>query len=223
MKQQIFQFSKDIHQYNTEDFIVSLCNLEAYKYVTEDISWPLGRLIILGEKGSGKTHLAKIWQSISGAQFICSFSDLLNQQETNDKFIIDTFNISDNELFDIINHCQNNSFELLITLNSVDNFKLNDLKSRINASKKILIKQPDLETLKILIFKHFSQRQLNISQDVVEYIASRFERSYCFIQELINEIDRLSLEEKRNITIPLIKKVIEDNFLKNASEENTTT
>jgi len=215
MKQQTLNFNNDNDDnYNSEDFIVSLCNVEAYKFVTENISWPLGRLIIIGEEGSGKTHLTKIWQSTTNASSIRSFHDLQESSQQNDKFILDDFEnlSSEGELFDIINHCQNNSYELLLTTNELQRtYKLSDLRSRLNATKKAIIKNPDFETLKILLCKHLSNRQLKVSADVVDYICSRSERSYLFIKNFVEELDNLSLEEKRNITIPFVKQLTKSN------------
>lgn len=212
MKQNTFALNEAHESYNSEDFILSLSNLEAYKHITENTSWPLNRLIILGAQGSGKTHLSKVWQSITDASYIKSYTDLTKAAEHNDKFVLDDMDelISENELFEIINHCQNNSYELLLTASELkDSYSLADLRSRINATKKVIIKQPDEETLKILLSKHLSNRQLNVPQEVIEYICNRAERSYEDIQKFAERLDLLSLEEKRNITIPFVKKTME--------------
>jgi len=111
------------------------------------------------------------------------------------------------------------SITLLLTASCMPQFSLRDLQSRINASNKVLIKKPDDQLLKSLLLKHFYERQLIVSKDVLDYIFTRAERSFAYIELLVTKIDELSLEEKRNITLPLVKKVIEIYLPDNVPDE----
>ncbi len=53
--------------YAREDFRVSSCNSEAMAWIDRWPAWPAPLLTLNGAPGSGKTHLARIWQEKSKA------------------------------------------------------------------------------------------------------------------------------------------------------------
>ncbi len=214
MKQTLFNLEPDC-DYLEHDYIVSLCNLEAYKAVQGEVVWPNNQLLIIGDESSGKTHLAKIWQEKVGATFLNDGDDFANYINKSSAFILEDIETvkSEEYLFHLINFVRNNSFSLLLTAKYLPDFLLADLKSRITAMHKILIKQPDDEMLKILLLKQFSDRQLRINNEVIEYILTRTERSFEFVAKLVNLIDQMSLSEKKGITVPMVKKVMSNSML----------
>ena len=54
----------------------------------------------------------------------------------------------------------------------------------------------------------FKQQFIINSNDVFEFILRRVERSYKAIYDIVNKLDVLSLEKKRQLTIPLIKEIL---------------
>ena len=89
-----------------------------------------------------------------------------------------------------------------------NNFELLDLKSRINSFVHIGIDLPTDDLLKVIISKSFSEKQVNISPKIIEYIIKNVERSYEKIFKFLKEIDDLSLSSGKSININLIKKVL---------------
>lgn len=209
-KQQIFEFTKDT-SYIEEDFIVSTANLEAYNTLKSPVKWPSKRLLLLGETGSGKSHLGKIWTGQHTALVINNKENVFNLDLNSHAILCEDIELIKDEKFlvHLINFCNDHSVYLLMTASTISEFALPDLKSRINSTYKVIIKPPDEELLKIILRKLFTERQLKLSEEVMDYIFSHTERNYSFINHLVNEIDKLSLEKKRNITIPLIKLVLE--------------
>ena len=60
-----------------------------------------------------------------------------------------------------------------------------------------------------LMIKLFKDKQIIIQHpEILNFILKRVHRSYEKIFLLIEKIDRLSLEQKRQLTIPLIKELI---------------
>ena len=86
--------------------------------------------------------------------------------------------------------------------------KLPDLRSRIMSCPISIIKNVDNEILELILFKQLSDRQINVSPEVINYILLRIDRSLAAIRELVGIIDAKSLEQKRNITIPFIKNIL---------------
>ena len=56
--------------------------------------------------------------------------------------------------------------------------------------------------------KMLYDRQLNVGADVIQYFLVRMERSFLSARLIVTEIDRLTLEEKREVTIPVAKAVL---------------
>jgi chromosomal replication initiation ATPase DnaA len=60
----------------------------------------------------------------------------------------------------------------------------------------------------VVLAKLFSDRQIFVPQDVVNFILSRVERSFQALRMLVDKIDHKALSEKRPVTIPLVKEIL---------------
>ena len=88
-------------------------------------------------------------------------------------------------------------------------FKFNDLSSRLRTFSYLEINQPNDEMLLTILTKLLIDKQFIIkSHDIFDYILRRIDRSYEGIYEIVNKLDILSLEKKRQLTIPLIKEIL---------------
>ena len=62
---------------------------------------------------------------------------------------------------------------------------------------------------KMLMVKLFSDKQIVIKNiEIFDFIFKRIPRTYLDIYIFVEKLDRLSLEKKRQLTIPLIKEII---------------
>ena len=61
------------------------------------------------------------------------------------------------------------------------------------------------EDKKIIILNFLKIRGLILTDQSVEFIINRYSRSLNDLIELYIKLDKISLEQKKNITIPLIK------------------
>ena len=88
-------------------------------------------------------------------------------------------------------------------------FKLKDLKSRLKTFYHVSISDPDDEMIKIILTKLLIEKQFIIKNpEIFEFLVNRIERSYQSIYNLVDKLDKLSLEKKRQLTIPLIKEIL---------------
>ena len=63
--------------------------------------------------------------------------------------------------------------------------------------------------IKIILTKLLIEKQFIIKNpEIFEFLIKRIERSYQSIYDLVDKLDKLSLEKKRQLTIPLIKEII---------------
>ena len=209
-----FPFSK---KYNEQDYYVSSNNYSAFKLIDGWPDWPGKWLNIFGERGSGKTHLSKILKNKIKKSKLISANQINNNiiKDLNnlDCLIIEDFNnnIDETLLYTIFNHSkQQENYILINSLNSIKNlnFNLKDLKSRINSFVFIGIELPTDDILRVLITKTLSDKQINISPKLIDYILNNVDRSYKKMSKFIKEVDELSLSTGKSININLIKKVL---------------
>jgi chromosomal replication initiation ATPase DnaA len=204
--------------YNQDDYIISSCNYEAHKAIYNPQFWVNNRILILGKHGSGKTHLCNIFAK---NQPNSAFVDLEKTSleiffKAENAIIAENIEeVCEEALFHLINHADEQKQFLLMTASTYPRFSLRDLQSRINATQKFLIKTPDDELLQAILLKHFTDKQLKVSREVLNYLFARSIRDFHFIQELVKAIDLTSLQEKRNVTLPLVKEVLQQEKLRN--------
>ena len=209
-----FPFSK---RYYEQDFFVSSNNFSAYKLIESWPSWPGKWLNIFGASGSGKTHLAKILEKKIDKTKIINAKDINDAVVKNlnelDCLIIDSFdnNINEKLFYTILNQSRQLDNYLLINSNlslKNINFKLQDLKSRINSFLFIGIDLPTDDLLKVIISKTLSDNQIEINPKLSNYIINNVERSYEKMFKFLKDVDELSLSTGKSININLIKKVL---------------
>ena len=194
-----------------DDFFVSTSNKKAYSFILNK-KIDNKKILLIGPNKSGKTHLGKIWQKNNNAvSYENNFEIILNYKKN---IFIDDFlkNINEEQIFHLINHCSINKLTILLTSNKEvfeHNFLLKDLVSRLKTFNLLRIDLPDDDLIINLIIKLLHDKQIIIkNEEIFHYILKRIERSYEEIFLLIENIDKLSLKKKRELTIPLIKKLL---------------
>ena len=213
---QLFIKFENIKDYKKENFFVSTSNLEAFEILNSWPKWIKKFINLYGEKYSGKSHLARIFESKSTCLNISEkdfTEEMLIKFKTKQSLIIEDYqnNISENLLYSLINIVEQENKYLLITsekpINEF-NYKLNDLVSRLNNFLYIKLGAPDDELIYALIIKNFSDRQITIDKKLIDYIIKRIDRSYESIFIFISKVDQLSLQKGKPINLEVIKKVL---------------
>ena len=178
MSQLIFKFPFKT-KYFEQDFYVSNNNFSAFKLIESWPNWPGKWLNVFGEQGSGKTHLTSILQKkITNTNVIDAINiddKLVGKLENYKCLIIENYenNIDEKLLYSILN--QSKQLENYVLINSIDpinknKFKLSDLMSRINSFILIGIELPTDDLLKVIISKSLSDKQINLSPRISDYI-----------------------------------------------------
>ena len=200
-----YEFKDDINELN---YFVNKTNYYAFNTLINNDS---KRSYLYGPQKAGKSFLSNIWLKKNNAIQIQSDFEYLNGNKKN--ILVDNFLLFDEEkIFHIVNNCILNEIKILITsryrINEI-NFKFNDLSSRLKTFTNLEINQPDDEMLITILTKLLINKQFIInSNDIFEFILRRVDRSYQGIHEIVNKLDILSLEKKRQLTIPLIKEIL---------------
>ena len=207
MKQKSFNYQFIINQ-NYTNFYVNKTNFHAFNGLIKN---NLKFSFLYGPEKSGKSFLSEIWLKKNNAlQFKNNLQFLLNKRKN---VLIDSLlDFEQEKVFHIVDNCILNNLNILITSNKKINdikFEFNDLSSRLKTFSNLEISQPDDDMLVTILTKLLIDKQFIIkSNDIFEYIMRRIERSYQGIHEIVNKLDVISLEKKRQLTIPLIKEIL---------------
>lgn len=207
--------------YNQDDFLVAPCNEEAVSWLDAYPAWPGHALVILGPKGSGKTHLSHIFsQTILDGAALKDIADLKDTApqtttflpENVDKIVVENIDAlsSEQALFHLFNWTKEQGIGLLMTARTLPAFGLPDLASRLTLAPKVTILPPDDELMYAVLLKAFHERNIAIDLSVIEYAVKQIERSFPAVHRLIDEADKVSLEKGRRITIPMVKDVLKN-------------
>lgn len=87
---------------------------------------------------------------------------------------------------------------------------LPDLKSRLLTGIQVEVLPPDDEDLKVMLKHWASVMQLSLPDAVVDYVLVRAGRSTHELATLMARLDALSLEQKRAVTVPLARAVLDE-------------
>ena len=203
------------------DFFIANSNALALAMIEDCENWPQNKHLLVGPKGSGKTHLANVWANQRGARVIASkdITDQAVEEYAAQDLVIDDVpsllgeQSREATLFHIHNLCLANGNTLLMTGTgdvSTWNCVLPDLASRLNGTRTARLDPPDDILFQALLAKLFADRQLFPPPDVFPYLLLRLERSYDAAQMAVNHIDRAALSRKRAITRSFVASIIDD-------------
>ncbi|QXK92143.1 chromosomal DNA replication initiator [Neoehrlichia mikurensis] len=201
--------------YQYHDYILLDQNKYTYNIL---MNYDWNCFILYGKSGSGKTHLAHIWQKLKNASFINQepIAKTMHIIHNSNAFIIEDIDKIKDEPW--ILHCYNYAREnnkLLLMTSSISpkslNCNLKDLKSRILSAISGGLANPNEELLKIMLIKLFTDHQLHINLKIINYILNNTERSFKNLRNIVSCIDKELSNKINGITISFIKWIIKKN------------
>ncbi len=205
--------------FGREDFFVSPSNDMAVRQMENWQTWPLGKLILCGPKGSGKSHLVHIWAEDAGAIVLSAQALAYERLETlaeqpvavEDVHLLTQNDDGEAALFHLHNLMNEAGHPLLMTgVGGVSGWdvKLPDLASRLSGSQIAVMAAPDDALLSVLLVKLFSDRQIVVEPALISYIVKRMDRSFASAGDLVRALDQASLKGQKPITTRLAGRII---------------
>lgn len=178
--------------YNFQTFLETPSNQDALKLVKAWPNWPSPILLLLGPKGSGKTHLGRAWAQEHGGQFLD-----------------DVEGLDEAMLFDAINRVLSGADKgLMLAAKTLWQAQMPDLNSRLGAIPKAQLYEHDDDSLEPILRGLFSQTGREVSRDVVEYILKYTDRSVSALKILAGELDLAAGSAKADLTKAFVAKYL---------------
>ncbi len=191
----------------------------AIKWLKNWPNWPSPSrfLNIFGPEACGKSRLGRFHHQRTGAKIITNLVKWDPREISGSHFILDDVNISKNwseeALFFLYQTVIGNSGTVLfLSKMPISNmaWQLDDLRSRFRSVNAQEILPLSEVSLRPLLEHHFTERQCIISQTVLNFLVPRVQREYSYVQKLVYEIDKLSLNNKKAVSIGLVKQVLSE-------------
>ncbi|MDF1791163.1 MAG: DnaA/Hda family protein [Thalassobaculaceae bacterium] len=204
-----------------DDFLVGASNAEAAAWIDRWPDWPAPArgLAIVGPAGAGKSHLAAVWQTASGAALIAA-SDLTvdgvpEALGAASSAVVERMDggVDEQALFHLFNMVVERSGSLVILSRTPParlEFSLPDLASRLATLPVATIGLPDEALLAGVLAKHFADRQVLVRDDVIAYLVNRMERSFDAAERLADRMDRAALEGDGKISMRVARLAMAD-------------
>jgi chromosomal replication initiation ATPase DnaA len=200
-----------------EDFLVSDCNRAAVKLIDAWPHWPDHVQLLIGPPASGKTHLARVWQALSGAEALDADTlrrDFVGGMRSGTPLVVedaDRATYNEKALFHLFNLARENGLFVLVTARGTPSrwdVSLPDLLSRLNAVPAVEIGPPDEALITTVMLKHFADRQLDIDPKVLTYLSLHVDRSLAAAAAAVEAVDRAALATGRKISRQLVAEVL---------------
>lgn len=207
------------------DFFVSPANRLALAQVDTWPDWPGGRLAVAGPAGSGKTHLAHVWAARAGARILSAEAlagldigavagDAAVVVEDADRLAAlprAEARAGEEALFHLANRLAGGGGGLMVSGRLAParwRVKLADLASRLRAAPVARLEAPDDALLAAVLLKLFTDRQIGVAPDLIQYLLTRMDRSFVAAEALVAELDRAGLARHRPITRALATEIL---------------
>lgn len=198
------------------DFLTAASNAEAHGWIVRWPAWSFFALGIAGPAGSGKSHLAHVFRTRSGAATVAAAElavDSVPDLAEYAAVVVEDADrgVDEAALFHLYNLLREAGRFLLLTGRAAParwGVALPDLRSRLAAMPVASIGAPDDGLLEALLLKLFADRQLRVGPDVLAFMLPRMERSFAAARALVGAIDDAALARQRPVTVPLVRAVM---------------
>ncbi len=171
-----------------ERFLTSDCNEKVVAHLQDWRNWPAPILLLIGNSGTGKTHLATAFAASSSQS--CVLDNIEDMEET--------------ELFAHMNRALTGEVNVLLLTAKTHpegwTIALPDLRSRLKNTPVLELSEPDDVLLEGITRQLFEDLGRAVSKDVVTYIVSRTARTVPALQSLVQNLEMQAQSDKADMT-----------------------
>ena len=179
-----------------DSFIVTPSNARAAHLLDHWGTWPVKAALLTGPRKSGRSLLARIFAAKSGGAIL---DDADHAAET--------------DVFHAWNRAQADRRPLVIVAEVAPpawTVALPDLRSRLAASTAATIDPPDDALVRALLVHLFDRRGLDARADLIDWLASRIERSHLAVIRTVDTLEQEATERRKRLSIPFARATLKD-------------
>lgn len=207
------------------NFFVSAANTTAMRALRDWLANDGILFYVYGAQGSGRTHLLQAACREQGSLYL-PLTELREQDpehvleglENVGSICLDDIQsvIKSNtwceHLFHLFNRCTQSGTKLLISADRASAqlaCVLPDLQSRLRSSGDFRLQVLDEAERAQALQLRAHERGIDLGDDVVAYILARQSRAFPALLAVLEQLDKQSLAEKKRITIPFVRRVLD--------------
>ncbi len=175
--------------YAAANFVVSDANRGLFALLMTPADWLNPHLVLTGPAGSGKTHAGHVFAETHGAHWLNPGAPVPDNATL---FVVDEAETFDQEvLFHLYNRTASDGRLLLLSRQHPAQWTIcvPDFESRLKAMRVVDMPEPDDSLLKSVLKKLFEARVITPSDDVLEYLSRRMERSVAHAQKIVTGLE----------------------------------
>lgn len=208
------------------EFFVSPSNALALAEINRWRDWPGRKLVLTGQPGAGKTHLAHVWSAESGARILpaqalveASLSAGPTPATQPGNLVVEDVPriagdaAAEEALFHLHNLVLAEGGYLLLTGIAPPaqwGIRLPDLASRLIGTQTASLEAPDDALLAALLVKLFADRGIVAKPTLINWLVRRMERSSAAAGRIVAAMDAQAMSTGRPIGKSLASDVLED-------------
>lgn len=178
------------NRYSATDFVVSEANQALFDDLKSPELWVNPYRLLIGPEGTGKTHALSIFLETPEAGLISN--DTVPDPLPRHIAIDDAETYDQETLFHLFNRTTAENGRLLLASRlHPHQWKLSvpDLASRLGAMQVVEMPEPDDELLKKVLKRLFALRAITPSDEVLDYLSRRMERSFASAQKIVTGLE----------------------------------
>lgn len=186
-------------------FIVSESNRLAVRHLDHWSLWPVAITLLTGPRKSGRSTLGRIFTA-KGAGTLIDDADRAEEEM----------------LFHAWNAAQSARRPLLLIADAPPphwNIRLPDLRSRMVATPKITLGEPNDSLIEALIERHYARRGLVFPAKGLAFMLRRLERSHVALDRALDAIDTAAFSRQHRITLALVREALVSSHLIDAARD----
>lgn len=174
--------------------IVTQCNAAVVQMLGNQAKWAGHCAILVGPARCGKSVMARYF----AANCDCT--------------VIDNAEVAGEEtLFNAWNHAAEHGERLLLVSHLAPSrwdIALPDLRSRLGSAQLLEIGPPDDELVSHLLQKHFQDRGIALTPEVLAFVTKRIERRYSVLEQFARQANALAMAKRKPVGLSLVRELL---------------
>ena len=211
-------------RYRTADLVPNAAQDEARTWLARTPAWPLGRLVLWGAPGTGKTHLLHAWAETNHAAIL---PEAPPEGWPARPIAIDTIDTVPDEiaLLHLLNAAAEARHPVLLAATSAPSrlpVRLPDLASRLRATTAVEIGPAPDSFLRQLLARLLAERQLRLPPSLQRLMLLHLPRTPDALRDAVTRLDSQALRDGRPINRALVTEVLRLHDNSNAARRPTS-